>query len=69
MVDQGAGKRDQLKASFDGGKHWAVVHRGELSYLGFTSPAQGVGIVVSSRNGTTMIMTYDGGRHWAPVGF
>jgi hypothetical protein len=56
-----------LRASFDGGHHWAVVYRGQLLYLGFTSPAQGVGIVQSSNGTTTMIMTFDGGAHWAPV--
>ena len=56
-------------ASFDGGHHWAVVHRGQLFYLGFTSPAQGVGIVQSSKRTTTMIMTFDGGHHWGPVTF
>lgn len=58
-----------LIASFDGGRHWAVVYRGELSYLGFTSPLQGVGIVQSTSATTTMIMTFDGGHHWAPVTF
>jgi hypothetical protein len=59
-----------LRASFDGGHHWSVVYRGQLFYLGFTSPAQGVGIVQSSkRTTTTMIMTFDGGHHWAPVTF
>jgi hypothetical protein len=58
-----------LRASFDGGHHWTVVYRGQLLYLGFTSPAQGVGIVQSSKSTTTMIMTFDGGDHWAPVTF
>ena len=58
-----------LRASFDGGHRWSVVYRGQLSYLGFTSPAQGVGIVQSSKATTTMIMTFDGGHHWAPVTF
>ncbi len=58
-----------LRASFDGGHHWTVVYRGQLFYLGFTSPAQGVGIVQSSKSTTTMIMTFDGGHHWGPVSF
>ncbi len=59
----------QTQASFDGGHPWTMVYRGELSYLGFTSPAQGVGIVQSSKATTAMIMTFDGGHHWAPVSF
>ncbi len=58
-----------LTASFDGGYHWTVVYRGQLLYLGFTSPAQGVGIVQSSKSTTAMIMTFDGGHHWGPVTF
>jgi hypothetical protein len=58
-----------LRASFDGGHHWTVVYRGVLSYLGFTSPEQGVGIVQSSKRTTAMIMTFDGGHHWRPVAF
>jgi hypothetical protein len=46
-----------------------VVYRGQLFYLGFTSPAQGVGIVQSSKRTTTMIMTFDGGHQWGPVTF
>ena len=59
-----------LSASFDAGLHWSVVYRGEVSYLGFTSPRQGVGIVGSgSGAASTMIMTFNGGRSWAPVSF
>jgi hypothetical protein len=58
-----------LRASLDGGHHWSVVYRGQLFYLGFTSPAQGVGIVQSSKRTTTMIMTFDGGHQWGPVTF
>jgi hypothetical protein len=65
----GDGNEQDLRASFDGGHPWTMVYRGELSYLGFTSPAQGVGIVQSSKATTAMIMTFDGGHHWAPVTF
>jgi photosystem II stability/assembly factor-like uncharacterized protein len=61
---------NRLSASFDGGRHWSVVYAGALSYLGFTSPSQGVGIVrAASGDASTMIMTFDGGHHWAPVSF
>jgi hypothetical protein len=61
---------EELVASFDGGVHWAVAYPRELSFLGFTSPTQGVGIVrVFDAATSTMIMTYDGGHHWSPVSF
>ncbi len=65
--------RPGLLASFDGGLHWQVVHQGAISYVGFTSPEQGVAITAptgpASGGPTGMIMTRDGGRHWAPVHF
>ena len=63
----GDANEQDLRASFDGGRHWAVVYRGQLFYLGFTSPAQGVGLVQSSKATTSLIMTFDGGHHWASV--
>ena len=59
----------ELTASFNGGHTWTVVYHGELIYLGFTSPLQGVGIVQSTAATTKMIMTFDGGHSWAPVTF
>ncbi len=65
-----ANGQDQLIASFDGGIRWSVDYTGNVAYLGFTSPTQGVAIVRSFSSATsTMIMTFDGGHHWAPVGF
>jgi hypothetical protein len=58
-----------LTASFNYGHTWATVYHGELTYLGFTSPLQGVGIVQTSAKTTKMIMTFDGGHIWAPVTF
>jgi len=62
----------QLLASFNGGRTWARVYRGEFLYLGFTSPNQGVGIVrlrPSNVAVTEMVMTFDGGRSWSKVHF
>jgi hypothetical protein len=65
-----ASGRDELLASFDGGVQWSVAYTGDISYLGFTSPSQGVGIVRTFGSATsTMITTFDGGHHWAPVSF
>jgi len=64
-----SGKQD-LVGSFDGGVQWSVVYTGDIAYLGFTSPTQGVGIVRNDQRATsTMIMSFDGGHHWAPVSF
>ena len=69
VLMSGYGRSPGLEASFDGGHHWAVVYRGNLFYRGFTSPAQGVGLVEESKTHTTTIMTTDGGHHWAPATF
>jgi hypothetical protein len=58
-----------LLGSFNGGHTWSTVYHGELTYLGFTSPLQGVGIVQTTSTTTKMIMTFDGGHLWAPVTF
>jgi hypothetical protein len=63
----GSVNKQDLMASYDRGRRWSVVYRGDLVYLGFTSPVQGVGIVQSSTGSTKMIMTFDGGHDWAPV--
>ena len=64
---------EQLVASFDGARHWSVVYNGSLFYLGFTSPAQGVGLVTTSTTETSiktaMIMSFDGGHSWSRVNF
>jgi hypothetical protein len=59
----------ELIASFDGGVHWTVLDRGQVLFVGFTSPSQGVAIIRTSSGSDTMIMSYDGGHDWAPVDF
>jgi len=59
--------RANLIASFDGGAHWSVAYPGEPTFIGFTSPEQGVAIMASTSGATTLVMTFDGGRHWARV--
>jgi len=68
LVSHGDMGQDLL-GSFDGGRTWTVVYHGALSYLGFTSPLQGVGIVQLTSTTTKMIMTFDGGHSWATVSF
>ncbi len=69
LIGHGVANGQDLIASSDGGVRWSVVYRGQLLFLGFTSPSQGVGIVKSSSSANTMIMTFDGGHRWAPVKF
>ena len=65
-----ASGRNELLASFDSGAQWSVVYTGDIAYLGFTSPTQGVAIVRAYQSATsTMIMSFDGGHLWAPVSF
>jgi hypothetical protein len=70
ITSRSSGTSNQLVASFNGGHNWNVVFRGNLFYLGFTSPDQGVGLVQSSSaSRTSMIMTFDSGHHWSRVNF
>jgi hypothetical protein len=68
----GGGSGQELLASFDGGRSWASVYKGDFFYLGFTSPDQGVGLLGPSTGngpGTEMVMTFDGGAHWSRTSF
>jgi photosystem II stability/assembly factor-like uncharacterized protein len=64
----------ELAATFDGGSHWTVVHRGPAharwNDLGFTSPDQGV--VIETAPGAltgSLLMTFDGGHSWRQMPF
>ena len=59
----------ELRASFDAGLRFTVVYQGQVTFLGFTTPTQGVAIVQPPGESTSMIMTLDGGHHWRRVGF
>jgi photosystem II stability/assembly factor-like uncharacterized protein len=60
------GTRSAIAASTDGGRSWRITYRGlpneDVSYLGFTTPTQGVAI-----SGRRLLMTRDGGQSWSPV--
>lgn len=76
-----ASTTNKLLASYDGGRHWSSVYDGALFYLGFTSPSQGVGLVVHpprpgcavnspcGQQSSSMIMTFDGGHSWEQIDF
>lgn len=68
-----AHNRPYLRASFDGGQHWSDVYPASVVYLGFTTPAQGVGIVRAQADNvdsaTSLVMTYNGGHSWSKVTF
>jgi hypothetical protein len=69
VVARVKGQRDDLRASFDGGRRWTTVYRGDVAYLGFTTAVQGVAILGRPDGTHQLLMTFDGGRHWAPVRF
>ena len=69
LTTRSEGSREQLIASFDGGADWRGVYTGAVTYLGFTTPSQGVALVAQSGMRTAMIMTFDAGRHWSQVRF
>ncbi len=66
VVVLGDNQNSDLMATFNGGQSWTAVYSGPensgFSYLGFTTPTQGVAI-----DGGTLLMTFDGGRQWSPV--
>jgi hypothetical protein len=64
LVARDTSAGSDLRASYDGGRSWTTVLHGEVDYLGFTTPVQGVAI-----GGHRLQMTYDGGRHWSAVRF
>ncbi len=62
----------RLLASFDGGYHWQAVYQGNVPYVGFTSPSQGVAITQASQSFSgplSLAITRDGGHHWQQVRF
>jgi len=67
VMRRGPGGVDNLMASFDGGRTWRVVYRGEPTFLSFTSPTQGVALIEHRVGVDSMIMTFDGGRTWRVV--
>lgn len=69
LVSNGNYSHPALLASFDNGKHWATVYNGNVTYLGFTGPAQGVAIVNGAGASPSLVMSYNGGHTWARVDF
>ncbi len=67
-----AGCGGEIVASFNGGGSWATVFTGSgntsISYIGFTTPTQGVAIEASLTDSAgPLLMTHDGGHTWAAV--
>lgn len=66
--------RGELLETFNSGVSWRVVASTSggmfmaFSYVGFTSPSQGVAIETGEQP-AVMLMTFDGGRNWSPVLF
>jgi photosystem II stability/assembly factor-like uncharacterized protein len=59
-----------IMATFDGGKSWQHVSSvAGITYLGFTTAAQGVAVAQTSGGSSALLMTRDGGHTWAAVTF
>lgn len=69
LTTRSEGSREQLVESVDGGAHWRGVYTGTVTYLGFTTPSQGVALVAQTATRASMIMTFDGGRRWSQIRF
>jgi hypothetical protein len=67
LITRLKGRSQTLRASFDGGKHWRTVVRGNVVSLAFTNATQGVGIVERGKLPNRLIMTTDGGKHFRVV--
>jgi hypothetical protein len=58
-----------LRASFDSGRHWSNVYTGNVTFLRFIGPNEGVALVQRFHGPNRLIMTFDGGRDWLPMPF
>lgn len=67
LIARNYSPHEQMLASFDGGRHWSVVYSGDVSFVRFVSPTEGVALVQSSNDHNQLIITFDGGRHWSPI--
>ncbi|HEY6538322.1 MAG TPA: hypothetical protein VI138_04685 [Candidatus Dormibacteraeota bacterium] len=66
------GDGTSILASFDGGGSWSTVFSGSkpITYLGFTTPSQGVAISSPYQGAPgSLLMTHDGGHSWAAIAF
>ncbi len=61
--------RQELVASFNGGRSWTMVYSGDVTFMRFDSPTEGVAIVETAKGPNQMIMTFDGGYNWFPIYF
>ncbi len=72
VTDVFANSKVELIETFNSATSWQTVATISptmvFTYLGFTSPMQGVALTVGAGN-AGMLMTFDGGRRWAPVTF
>jgi hypothetical protein len=62
-------RRQDLMASFDGGRVWSTVYLGNVAFMRFVSPNEGAALVLSTKGPNQLIMTFNGGYDWLPVAF
>jgi hypothetical protein len=67
VLSRGPGGVDNLMESFNDGRTWRDVYRGNPTSLRFTTRAQGAALVQHSYGDDSLIMTFNGGRTWREV--
>jgi photosystem II stability/assembly factor-like uncharacterized protein len=69
VLSRNVGTGTDLIASFDGGRRWRVVYKGDVTYLKFADKKRGIALVQLSNHANEMITTSDGGRYWTSINF
>lgn len=69
IISRGSAPHQELSASFDGGHRWSVVFVGNVFYVHFVSPTDGVALVGPTKGTNRLLMTFDGGHRWLPISF
>jgi hypothetical protein len=72
ILSRDVAKGAQLIASFDAGRTWSVVSKGDVTWftaIDFAGPNRGVAIGQLANHTNEMLTTSDGGHRWTPVDF
>jgi hypothetical protein len=72
ILSRNVAKGAELIASFNDGRTWSVVSKGDITWftdIDFAGPNRGVAIGQLANHANQMLTTPDGGRRWTPVNF
>jgi hypothetical protein len=69
LITERTRENQYLLVSFDSGRHWSNVYTGNVTFMRFIGPNEGVALVQPSKGPNRLIMTFDGGRDWFPTSF